>query len=106
MQSLARLGHYDWWIAWLCYGSTCVRCLFQGHKDALPSSGTEPRVVNLAVANVRFHPLSCTSALSVSVEDTTAHHAQFGHRTSNLTTTVYRFKKLSYADAQVSQHPL
>ena len=39
------------------YGSIGVKCLFQGHNDALFRSGTEPRSDNLAVANLRTYPL-------------------------------------------------
>ena len=39
-----------------------MKYLSQGHNDALPSLGTEPRVDNFAIANLRFHPLRCTAA--------------------------------------------
>ena len=44
-----------------CCEIIVVKRLFQGHNDLLPSSGTEPRLDNLAVANLRSFPLSCTA---------------------------------------------
>ena len=39
-----------------------VKCHSLGHNDALSSSGTEPKVDNLTVANLRFYPPSCIAA--------------------------------------------
>ena len=72
---------------------------FQGYNDTLPSSGTEPRVNNLAVANLHSYLLSCTaaswdiSAKSLS-QDTTA-SAQSGNRSTNHTITIRRFNRLN-----------
>ena len=57
-----------------------VKCLSQGHNDALPSSETELRVDNLVVANLHSHPLSVTAAswdesVSAFSKDTTAPYA-------------------------------
>ena len=49
--------------AWHSYGSISVKCLFHRYNDQLPSSGTEPKVDNLAVANLRSYLLSCTAAI-------------------------------------------
>ena len=38
------------------------REVFQAHNNALHSSETEPRVDNLAIANMSSYPLSCTAA--------------------------------------------
>ena len=59
----------------------------QGQNVTLPSSKTEPRVDNLAVANLRSYPLSCTAAcLDYSVtcfSPSTQHrYSQHGHRTT------------------------
>ena len=35
LQALFRLGHHNWWTAWLQW-EISVKCLFQGHNDALP----------------------------------------------------------------------
>ena len=44
---------------WPRYGIMGVYCLSQGHNGALPSSETERRVDNLAIASLRFYSLSC-----------------------------------------------
>ena len=43
------------------YGSIVGKGLSQERNDALPNSGTKPRVDN-TVANLCSYPLSCTSA--------------------------------------------
>ena len=94
--------------AWPLYGSISATSLSHGHNDTLPTSGTEPRVDNLAVANLCSKPPSCTAAtigilaLNVFLKDTTALYAECGHRTSNLTITIQRFNRLSYAAADTS----
>ena len=54
----ANDGH----IVWLCYENIGGKGLSQGQRDILPSSGTEPRVDNLLVANLRSYSLSCSAA--------------------------------------------
>ena len=49
--------------ALLHYRNIGVKCLCPGYNDTLPSSGTEPTVKNLAIANLRSYSLSCTAAL-------------------------------------------
>ena len=49
-------------IAWPRYGNIGGMCLAQEHNDTLPSSGSEPRVNNLAVAKFCSYPLRCTTA--------------------------------------------
>ena len=68
-----------------------VKCLPQGHNDTLTSLGTELRVDNLAVANMRSFPPSCTAAGwddSVKRWNTAARYAQYDRRISNLTITL------------------
>ena len=78
-------------------------------NDAFHCSGTEARFGILAVANSRSNPaLSFTDAmvgilaLSVFSKSTTAQYAQCGHQTSNLTITILRFNRFSYAAASMS----
>ena len=85
-----------------------VKCLPQRRNVILPISGTEPRVDNLAVTNLRSYPLSCTSAkvgilkLSVCPKGTTARYIQCEHQTCNLLITIRCSYRLSYAAAEVS----
>ena len=78
----------------------------------LSNSGTEPIVDNLAIANLHAYPLSCTAAivgilaLSVFPKKTTVQCVQCGHRTSNLTTTIWRSSKLSYTAAKIKPRRL
>ena len=56
----------------------------QAYNDLLTSSGTDPRVDNLADANLCFYSLSCTTAkigmfaLSVFRKNTRSKYAQYG----------------------------
>ena len=53
MQCLVRLSHHDVWITRPHCGSIGVKYLFRGHNDVLTGLGTEPRIDNLAVINLR-----------------------------------------------------
>ena len=48
---------------WSRYGSTSIKCLSQGHIDALPISGIELRVENIAVANLHSYTPNCSETL-------------------------------------------
>ena len=52
-------------VGWPHIESRSVRSLSQEHSDPLLSLGTEPRVDNLATANLRFNPLSCDATILV-----------------------------------------
>ena len=92
--------------AWCRYGSISAKCLSQEHNNPLSSSGAQPKVYNLAVAKLRFYPLSCNGAvvgifvLSVFTKDIlTARKVKGEHQTSKLTFIIRRSKKLSYTAA-------
>ena len=63
-RSLIRLVIFNGWplVAWPRYSNIGGKCFFQGHNDALPSSGTEPKAENIAVSNLRSYSLGCTAA--------------------------------------------
>ena len=85
MQSLVRLSHHNRKITWPRYGGIDVKCLFQGHNDALPSSETEPRADKLAIAQ-----LALLSTITFPIKCLSQKSAQCGHRTSNFTITIRR----------------
>ena len=61
-QSLIRFGLHDGKTLGPRCESIGVKCLSLGHNDHLPTSGTESRVDNLAIAKLRSYLLSCTAA--------------------------------------------
>ena len=77
---------------------------FPTHKDTLLSSKTEPRVNNLAVANLPSYPLSYTAT---SWDDSVERDSQrmqlryvhCWHQTTNLTISIRRCNTLSYVTA-------
>ena len=58
----SRLDHHNGCIVWPRCGSISVQCLLQDHNDAVPSSGTAPRVDNLSIDNLRSYPSSVAAA--------------------------------------------
>ena len=45
------------------YANVGIKFVSQEYNDQLPSSGNEPRVDNLAVANLLSYPMRCTAAV-------------------------------------------
>ena len=51
-----------WRVNCFALGNIRRKYFFQEHNDRLPSSRTETRVNNLAVADLRSYPLNCSAA--------------------------------------------